>query len=136
MPRLKYRTWKLSNKCEIGSFLLININKRFFFILDISAFNSAIDSLENLLNELESQKFATDIGRGRYDLISSIIFRLKGICDDLQKYITDDFRKKTVTEEIARTVWNEGGRYIPKTGTLSVFSGDSFNTANDEIVSY
>lgn len=89
-----------------------------------------------MLNELESQKFATEIGRGRYDLISSVISRLKGICDDLQKYITDDFRKKTVTEEIARTIWNEGVRNMPKAGTLSVFSEDSFATANDDYVCY
>lgn len=100
----------------------------------MSAFNTAIESLENLLNELESQKFVSEIGRGRYDLITSIISRLKGICDDLQKYITDDFMKKPITEEIARSVWNDSvRRHMPKTGTLSVFSEDSFTTACDDV---
>ncbi|KAI1724390.1 mitoguardin domain-containing protein [Ditylenchus destructor] len=114
LPRLRPTTLKLSENIEI----------------DISAFNTVIDRLECLLTELEPQKFQSDVCRGRYDLIVSIISRLRGICDDLQKYLTEDFRKKAITEEIARTVWSE--KAVPRAGTLSVFSDDSFATANDE----
>uniref|UniRef100_A0A915DE09 Uncharacterized protein n=1 Tax=Ditylenchus dipsaci TaxID=166011 RepID=A0A915DE09_9BILA len=47
LPRIANK-WKISDKCEI----------------DVSAFNSAIDSLEIVLNELEPHKFKSDVSRG------------------------------------------------------------------------
>lgn len=97
----------------------------------------AIDSLEKLLAELEPNRFHSELCRGKYDLIASIISRLRGVCSDLQKYVSDDFRKRVPIEEIARTVWNQR-RAVPvekAAGTLSVLSDDSFISACDEFVS-
>uniref|UniRef100_A0A915DF79 Uncharacterized protein n=1 Tax=Ditylenchus dipsaci TaxID=166011 RepID=A0A915DF79_9BILA len=49
--------------------------------------------------------------------------------------MSDDLRKSAITDEIARSVWSQkGSKALPRTGTLSVFSEDSFATANDEMI--
>ncbi|KAL3126082.1 hypothetical protein niasHT_001721 [Heterodera trifolii] len=121
LPRLRNEKWKLSERCEI----------------DISSLNSAIDSLELLLAELEPNKFQSEFGRGKYDLIASIIARLRGVYSDLQKYVNEDFLKRVSTEDIARSVWHAKSIMGCRTGgagTLSVLSDNSFISAYDEFV--
>uniref|UniRef100_A0A183BSG2 Mitoguardin n=1 Tax=Globodera pallida TaxID=36090 RepID=A0A183BSG2_GLOPA len=121
LPRLRNEKWKLSGRCEI----------------DISSLNAAIDSLELLLAELEPNKFQSEFGRGKYDLVASIIARLRGVYSDLQKYVSDDFLKRVSTEDIARSVWHTKSIVGSRTGgagTLSVLSDSSFISACDEFV--
>lgn len=74
--------------------------------------------------------------RGKYELVASIVSRLKGICADLQRYVSEDFRKKVTTDDIARSVWSD--KIVPnlRANTLSVFSDDSFYSACDDLVCY
>jgi preprotein translocase subunit SecE len=90
-----------------------------------------IGRLERLLAELEGQKFCSEICRGKYDLMASIIARLQSVCSDLQKYLLEDFQKVSM-EDIAKTIWSK--KTTLKTGTLSVLSDDSFISAFDEFV--
>lgn len=92
--------------------------------------------MESLLVDLEPQRFNSDLTRGKYELVSSIVSRLKGICADLQRYVSEDFRKKVTTNEIARSVWNEKIVSSQHASTLSVFSDDSFKSACDDFVCY
>lgn len=96
--------------------------------------------------ELEPQRFHSELGRDKYDLIASIVQRLRGACSDLHKYVSDDFRRRVPIEEIARSVWNSkrgtggaaagaAGGGVKTGGTLSVLSDDSFISACDEFVS-
>lgn len=99
----------------------------------------AIDNLEKLLAELEPNRFHSELCRGKYDLIASIVTRLRGVCSDLHKYVSDDFRKRIPIEDIARSVWKKAQpseqQKAATAGTLSVLSDDSFISACDEFVS-
>jgi len=116
IPGSTVASWKLSERCEI----------------DPRSLTYVIESLERLLSELELQKFRSEICRGKYDLIASIISRLKSVCSDLQKYMTDDFTGRVSIEEIAKSFWNK--KTTTRTGTLSVLSDDSFMSACDEFI--
>ena len=100
--------------------------------LDVSSLKVFIEKLEKLLSELENQKFGSENSRGKYDLIASIISRLRGVLSDLQKYVTNDFSVRLSIEDIAKSIWNK--KATAKTGTLSVLSDDSFLSACDEFV--
>ena len=122
--------WRLSENCEIGFQQLLIWS---IINLDSKSFTSIIESLENLLTELEMQRFSNEICRGKYDLISSIINRLHSVCSDVQKYIRNDFCKVSI-EEIARSIWSKKTNMV-RPGTLSMLSDDSFISACDEFVS-
>lgn len=93
---------------------------------------AALSSLEKLLHDLESSRFQSDRDRDRYDLIYSVLSRLRGVVADLQKFEKNDFEERPATEDIARTLWNNASS--PKPGTLSVLSDDTFLSANEDIL--
>lgn len=55
---------------------------------------SALTGLENLLHELESLRYRSDLDRDRYNLIASILSRLKTILSDLQCFEKNQFAPK------------------------------------------
>ncbi|KAI6191823.1 hypothetical protein M3Y97_00269600 [Aphelenchoides bicaudatus] len=93
--------------------------------------NSALKSLEKLLHELEAHRYSSDVDRDRYNLIASVLVRLRTILSDLQCFERNEFEQKqpAATETIARAVWNTPSI---RAGTLSVLSDDSFLSAKDE----
>lgn len=89
--------------------------------------------MENLLIDSEHQRFSSDLTRGKYELLASIVYRLKGICADLQRYMTEDFSKKVIIDDVSKSVLAE--KFLsPSANTLSIFSEDSFYSASDEFV--
>ncbi|KAH7720093.1 Protein K01D12.6 [Aphelenchoides avenae] len=100
--------------------------------LDTSVIDDTIRRLEALLHRLEAQKFNSERDRSRYELISSVLSRLKGIRADLDKFSKDELNNASATEDIARSVWNAPPSSRP--GTLSVLSDDSFISACDEFI--
>uniref|UniRef100_A0A7E4VI94 Mitoguardin n=1 Tax=Panagrellus redivivus TaxID=6233 RepID=A0A7E4VI94_PANRE len=97
----------------------------------IANLDLTIQYLEKLLADLEKEKAESETARNRYDLINSILIRLRGTKVDLHKFQANDFGNNTpVTEEIARTVWNSA--QTPRAGTLSIFSDDTFVSAIDD----
>uniref|UniRef100_A0AC35F614 Uncharacterized protein n=1 Tax=Panagrolaimus sp. PS1159 TaxID=55785 RepID=A0AC35F614_9BILA len=101
----------------------------------IEAFDSlgtTILYLEKLLVELEKVKLDDESQRNRYELIHSILLRLKGAKSDFEKFRRNDFGTKDVaTEDIARTLWYSA--QTPRASTLSVLSDDSFVSAVEEL---
>lgn len=101
--------------------------------LDSATLDDTIRRLETLLHRLEAQKFNSERDRSRYELVSSVLSRLRGVRADLTKFRNNEFNDVNATEDIARSVWNAPPSSRP--GTLSVLSDDSFISACDEFVS-
>lgn len=66
--------------------------------------NSALRSLEKLLHELETLRYKSDIDRDRYNLIASVLTRLRIILSDLQCFERNEFeQKQPATEAIGNS---------------------------------
>lgn len=63
--------------------------------------NAALRSLEKLLHELEALRYKSDVDRDRYNLIASVLTRLRNILSDLQCFERNEFEpRQPATETI------------------------------------
>ncbi|KAI6221435.1 hypothetical protein M3Y99_01550800 [Aphelenchoides fujianensis] len=122
----------VSRRVRRPASLPVSVRKESFKTIEgCDGLTSALASLERLLHELESTRFSSLRDRDRYDLIYSVLARLRGILADLQKFERNEFEPRPATEEIAKAVWNNNPS-SPNPGTLSVLSDDSFLSAVDD----
>ena len=87
-----------------GEFIWFEIDKTFLIKLKLipgyESLVSALAGLEKILHGLESSRFQSDRDRDRYDLIYSVLARLRGVIADLQKFERNDFEAPQAAEEI------------------------------------
>uniref|UniRef100_A0A914D1L5 Uncharacterized protein n=1 Tax=Acrobeloides nanus TaxID=290746 RepID=A0A914D1L5_9BILA len=98
--------------------------------INLEGIDITIKCLEKILQTMGSSKFQSEMDRNRYDLIYSVILRLKSVKSDLQRFRNDE--ATNVTDEIARQVWHDIRSPSLRAGTLSVLSDESFMSAMED----
>lgn len=70
--------------------------------LALSSLNEVLGRLEVLLKELDGSKFKSEKDRDKYDFMSSIINRIKGVLGDLDNFRRGDIQVTSTTDEIGK----------------------------------